>query len=257
MCIRICLYALILFIFSCSEEPPINTTTPKIRIIEPSNNFQIKEFDQLNVKIETECDFRINSVKLFAMDEEEWFDTSDAIVEFTKKPYEHYIQMPEICIEENMLTLFASAQTSWGEEIKSEYIFGHIVKDLLPDSLLIKYAYKGFDLDSNLVVEGLLTISIKDTIGNSIQITGRKYLNAIDENLALEKGEGFTKGYFQPKGEIYLDLSYCKRVIYQGRPYNIVAFGSFSDTTFYGARILFSIDPTGILIGTFQAKKIQ
>ena len=256
MCVRIFFCALILIIFSCSEEPPINTTTPKIRFVEPSNNFHIKEFDSLHIKIETECDMMIKSVKLFAIDEEEWFDTSDAIVVFTKKPYEHYFRMPEICIGENMLTLFASAQTSTGGEIKTEYIIGHIVKDLLPDSLLIKYAYKGFDLDSNLIVEGLLTIMIKDTIGNSIQITGRKYLNAIDEDLALEKGEGFTKGYFQPNGEIYLDLSYCKRVVYQGRPYNIVAFGSFSETTFYGTRILVSIDPAAIPVGTFQAKKI-
>ena len=257
---RIFLYVfIILAIISCNEEPPIVTVTPTIKIITPSNSFYTTETDSLLIKITADYENVIDYIELYAIDDDRWYDTSNAVFTFTQKPFETYIRMPEIiCVEIDLVTFYAIAYSINGKKINSERVTGFIVKDLPPNNLLTKYDYKGYDLDSNLVVEGLLTLMKTDTIYNYVEIKGRRDLLPIVEELAYEKGKGFTEGSINTIGESFLRITRCDRVTYNGlNNYDMDLVGLFTDSLFSGERHLNSMDPTVIIVGTFVARKIQ
>jgi hypothetical protein len=247
--------AILLAITACTEDSPIIFSSPSIKIIEPYNNFHSSELDSLFIKISTDNENKIDYIELFAIDEDGWYDTSIAVFTFIQQPYETYLRMPEIiCVENDLLTIYAKAYSLGGKQIKSENVYGFIIKDLPADNYLFKYDYQGFDLDSNLVVKGLLTIMMEDTIYNYIPIKGRRDLNPIDEDLAYEKGKGFTEGYINTIEDSYLRLTRCDMVSYNGiGNYNIDLVGLFTDSLFTGERHLNSMDPTTITVGTFIA----
>lgn len=249
--------SMFLFFISCNEEPPINIVIPSIKIIEPSNNFYTSESDSMFINIIADYENEIDYIELFAIDEDGWYDTSNAVFTFIQKPYQKYIKMPEIiCVEYDILTLYAKAHTLSNKHISSEKVYGFIIKDLPADDYLLKYDYQGFDLDSNLVVEGLLTIMMGDTIYNYIQIKGRRDLNPVVEDLAYEKGKGFTEGSINTIGESFFCLTRCEWISFNGsKIYNVDLVGSFTDTLFTGERHLNNMDPTSINVGTFIARK--
>ena len=257
---RIFLYTfIILAIISCNEEPPIITVTPTIKITTPSNSFYTTEMDSLLIKITADYENEIDYIELYAIDDDRWYDTSNAVFTFTQKPFETYLRMPEIiCVEIDLVTFYAIAYSINGKKINSERVTGFIMKDLPPDNLLTKYDYQGFDLDSNLVVEGLLTLMRTDTIYNYIEIKGRRDLQPIVEELAYEKGKGFTEGFIDTIDESYLLITRCDLVTYNGlNNYRMNLVGVFTDSLFSGERVLSSMDPTVIIVGTFIARKIE
>jgi hypothetical protein len=255
---RVLLFMFIIFaIISCNEESPIITVTPTIKITIPTNSFYTSEKDSLLIKITADYENEIDYIELYAIDENAWYDTSNAVFTFNQKPYETYLRMPEIiCVEYDLLTLYAIAHSINGKTINSELVTGFIMKDLPPDNLLTKYDYKGYDLDSNLVVEGLLTLMKTDTLYNYIEIKGRRDLQPIVEELAYEKGKGFTEGSINTIGESFLRITRCDMVTYNGlNNYSMDLVGVFTDSLFSGERHLSSMDPTVIIVGTFIAKK--
>ena len=255
---RIILYIIIIFaIISCSEGTPTITFTPTIKTTTPINGFYTTEKDSLLIKVTADYEYEIDFIELYAIDEGSWYDTSNAVITFRHRPYETYLRMPEIiCAENDLLKLYAIAYLVNGNKINSEQVAGFIIKDLPPDNHLVKYDYQGFDLDSNLVVEGLLTIMIGDTMYNYIPIKGRRDLQPIDEDLAYEKGKGFTEGYIDIFDESYILITRCDLVTYNGgNNYRMDLVGIFTDSLFSGERQISSFDPTVIVVGTFIARK--
>ncbi len=255
---RIFLFMFLIFaIISCNEESPIITVTPTIKITTPSNGFYTTEKDSLLIKVTSDYESEIDFIELYAIDEGSWYDTSNAVFTFRHRPFETYLRMPEIiCAENDLLKFYAIAYLVDGNKINSEQVTGFILKDLPPDNLLTKYDYKGYDLDSNLVVEGLLTLMKTDTVYNFIEIKGRRDLRPIVEELAYEKGKGFTEGSINTIGESFLRITRCDMVTYNGlNNYSMDLVGVFTDSLFSGERHLSSMDPTVIIVGTFIAKK--
>jgi len=236
---------------SCSEEPnsPVIPTTVKISF--PSENFIATEYDSVYIKVEVTANCEADTVELYATNAELWDDRT--VHTFNQKPYETYLYLPQTCVEVDTLVLFAKAKFKTDEEIISNTVSGLVNSSLSNHSLML-YDYKGYDLDSNLVCEGLLSFFVKYSDGYSTELYGKREISPINEDLAPETGTAFIEGYYKiSNGEFYGDLTTCRPVVYNGHLYSFVLYGTYSDTVITGERLLTEQSPVTTNLGSFIA----
>lgn len=245
---------IIISIFSCEEEKYYNILSPSIKIIEPLPKFIAEEYDYLYIQIETNIDeSEIERIELIVWGFDLFEDTLITIIE--QKPFEKYLYIPKMCVEDSYIFLCANLILKSGKELNSEILWGYVFKNLPANNEMDIYNYEGFDNDSTLVAKGTFSI-VKGywPPGFDNTLLGRKDIIAVAGDSTFEKGKGYLEGIIDQNGQFSITLTPCGELpVLQSMG---IAGNWLTDSLLDGIRY-YSPDhgPITIKLGTFKAVK--
>jgi hypothetical protein len=240
--------------FTCSEEPTSTHKKYEIEIIEPSNNFVLVQGNELIIKLRIENTTELVKVNLYHIIKTTSSEQDTSVREFFTYPFIDTASTGyNICIDSLHSELIAMATYNGGREILSNVVSGISISIIPPNSELRKYEYKGFDLDSNLVAEGLIYVNYDST--SSPKFAGRRYINYVQGDSVYEAGSGnFVSAGGLVNNEFDFILNYCDEYIF----FLLDISGIWNDTLLVGDRFAYFLDgpPERIDLGTYIARRI-
>jgi len=250
---KLLLFLILLSLVTCDDENYYNKISPTLKISVPKSEFLTEEYEEILIR--TEADVPQSEIKKieFIYWAQYLFDEIEHI-EIEESPYELQLFIPKSCAELTYLYITAKLYLQTGESVKSDTVWGYVIKNLPSNNEMGIYDYEAFDSDSVLVAEGVLAITQGYyPPGFNNTLLGRRDINYISGDSTFEKGKGFLEGYIRQNNSFYIRLTPCELTGLQ----EMGIVGDWNnDELLEGERYFFpDLSPIGIKLGTFKAIK--